>query len=492
MARSFYARLRRSFGPGRDGPTRREVLRAALVGASGILLSDGPAQAAADRPARGKRVLVIGAGFAGLAAAHELLHLDYDVTVLEARNRAGGRVVSLGDFVKGKVVEGGGEFIGANHPTWLAFARRFGLKFLDVSDHRLAAAPVVLGGKRLGRFECLRLLREMEKTLPLVNREAATIDAHEPWNSPNARTLDRRTVASWLADLKISDRCRLGLTVHFLVDCGVLPAWQSYLALLAVVKGGGLEKFWTDTESYRCDGGAQQLAAKLLAAVGEKRVLLGAPVESVTVADKSVRVTSAGGKPWQADDVILAVPPSVWSRIAFDPPLPAELVPQMGRNVKFLVGLKERFWKAARLAPEALSDGPIQMTWEATDNQAGAAACLTLCAGGPAAEQAHAWPAEQRAANYLAALEKLYPGVGKHVERTRFLDWPTDPWTKGSYSFPAPGQVTTIGPLLRKGLGRLHFAGEHTCYAFFGYMEGALYSGVSLARRLAQRDGAVK
>ena len=60
---------------------------------------------------------------------------------------------------------------------------------------------------------------------------------------------------------------------------------------------------------------------------------------------------------------------------------------------------------------------------------------------------------------------------------------------RAGYSFPAPGEVTTVGPLLHKGLGRLHFAGEHTCYAFFGYMEGALQSGVSLARKLARRDG---
>jgi monoamine oxidase len=72
------------------------------------------------------------------------------------------------------------------------------------------------------------------------------------------------------------------------------------------------------------------------------------------------------------------------------------------------------------------------------------------------------------------------------------MDWPGDAWAKGSYSFPAPGQVTTIGPTLRAGLGRLHFAGEHTCYAFTGYMEGALRSGVDVAQRIASRDGLLK
>src|SRR5947209_14044710 len=189
--RSFYARLRHCFGPRPDGLTRREMLQAALAGATGILLSEGQALPAAPS---GKRLLVLGAGFAGLAAAHQLAHAGYDVTVLEARQRVGGRVVSLTDFVKGKVVEGGGEFVGSNHPTWLAFAKRFGLKLADVSQHRWAETPVVLGGRRLGPWEARRLLLEMEATLPRLNADAARVDAHEPWNSPDAKALDRRTV----------------------------------------------------------------------------------------------------------------------------------------------------------------------------------------------------------------------------------------------------------------------------------------------------------
>jgi hypothetical protein len=71
------------------------------------------------------------------------------------------------------------------------------------------------------------------------------------------------------------------------------------------------------------------------------------------------------------------------------------------------------------------------------------------------------------------------------------MDWPADAWTMAGYSFPAPGQVTTNGPTLRAGLGHLHFAGEHTCYKFVGYMEGGLNSGASLARRLAARDNII-
>jgi monoamine oxidase len=70
------------------------------------------------------------------------------------------------------------------------------------------------------------------------------------------------------------------------------------------------------------------------------------------------------------------------------------------------------------------------------------------------------------------------------------MDWPSAPWTLAGYSFPAPGQVTAVGPLLAEGIGgRLHFAGEYSCYKFAGFMEGALASGIAIARLLAVRTG---
>ena len=97
--------------------------------------------------------------------------------------------------------------------------------------------------------------------------------------------------------------------------------------------------------------------------------------------------------------------------------------------------------------------------------------------GGPSADVCREWTATQRDRNYLAELNKVYRGITASFVRARFMDWPSDPWTKGSYSFPAPGQVTTQGPTLYNGIGRLHFAGEYTCYAFVGFMEGALTFG---------------
>ena len=484
---NLYSQLHRRYGKP-DGITRREMLQRSLAAGAALLLSDRfevPTRAAAGR------VVVIGAGFSGLTAAYELSRAGYDVAVAEARNRIGGRVLTFKDLVPGKHVEGGGELIGSNHPAWVTYAKQFVLDLLEVHEEDFEA-PIVIGGKRLSADESESLWEELEKVFNTIVADAAKVpDADEPWKAPDADALDRRTLASWIESRDASPLCKAGLRAMMTADNGVITEWQSYLANLAMVKGGGLEKYWTESEVYRCKGGNQQLATKLAAAVGTERVLTRTPVRAVAATEAGVRVTLANGKVLEAEHVIVTAPPPVWNRIAFDPVLPPDLAPQMGSNVKFLIAVNSPFWRRAELAPEWLTDGPVQLTWHSTDGQRGAGEALVAFSGGPSAEVCREWAPAQRTENYLAELQKVYKGIRASYVRSRFMDWPGDAWAKASYSFPAPGQVTTQGPRLREGLGRIHFAGEYCAYAFMGYMEGALHSGAAVAQRIAARDGVI-
>ena len=112
MPKTLYAKLLRRVDPHRFDASRRDFLKASIAASTGILLS-GCATPGADSSAKpnGKKVVIIGAGFAGLACGYELKSVGYDVTILEARNRVGGRVITFNDMVPGKMVEGGGEQI---------------------------------------------------------------------------------------------------------------------------------------------------------------------------------------------------------------------------------------------------------------------------------------------------------------------------------------------------------------------------------------------
>ncbi len=500
MARSLYARLHRRFGPKTDALSRREMLKATALAAGGLLLSNhglGAVGRALAGRGSGKRVVVVGGGFAGLACAYELKSAGYDVTVVEARDRVGGRVLSFnkaigGEFVPGRNIEGGGELIGSNHPTWVAYADRFKLEWLDVTEDEGEdiGMPILVAGESLDADAANALYEDMQAAYALMNEDARPVNIDEPWKTPDAEKLDQRTTAEWIAALSVPELCKRAITAETAANNGQACEKQSYLGNLAQVAGGGHEKYWSDSEVYRCKGGNQQLALKLAEGIGRDRITLKLPVTDIRQAGEAVVVTCMDKRTIECDDVVLAVPPSTWSRIRFSPELPAALKPQMGSNVKYISHVKSRFWLDNKLSQYCLTDGPVAMTWESTDAQEGDGEfALNAFSGDAGAETCRAWPKDQRDAKYKAELEKIYPGFSQQWVAARFMDWPSEQWTGGSYSFPAPGEVTRIGPLLNRPHGKLHFAGEHCCYKFVGYMEGALNSGATLARRIAQRDG---
>ena len=171
---------------------------------------------------------------------------------------------------------------------------------------------------------------------------------------------------------------------------------------------------------------------------------------------------------------------------------------QMGAGVKFLTAVDRRFWLDSDLAPGGIDD-TIGETWEGSDNQTegtGQEMDLSVFAGGEAAKRALAQ--DKPADWYAQSLGKLYEGYEKHRVRTEFVAWPKEKHTMAGYSCPGKNQVTGVAPFYTKPYqGKLIFAGEHTCPAFFGYMEGALESGllatgqIAFARGLLPEDWAV-
>jgi monoamine oxidase len=442
------------------------------------------------------KVVVIGAGFAGLCCADELAAAGYQVTILEARDRVGGRVHSRKDVIPGKIVEMGGEFIGSNQPIWMAYAKRFNFELIP---RAAVEGAIHLNGKLLKPADAKALWEGIRKVQERLNVEAKEVHAYRAWETPGAKQLDNRSLGDWIADQRDADPLvRQGLELQWTTADGMLPSWESYLGNLAVVKGGGLAKYWEETDSLRVKGGMQQLAEKLrdswLKRPGGQNLRLATPVKRVEVKNGKVVVTPVDGKPLEADDVVLTAPANTWGRIRFDPALPANLTVRMASNGKYVAWFKNRFWTADKEPLNTLADGVLQATWDHTHGQGeDGLHGLILYAGGPTSDDWRGWSDAERDRRLAQALKQQYPNWDEKMEGHRYADWLSDPWARGTYSFPAPGQVTTVGPVLEKGLhNHLHFAGEHCCYAFAGWMEAALNSAVRLARRLAERDGIVK
>ncbi|MGW5192752.1 FAD-dependent oxidoreductase [Kribbella sp. NPDC004138] len=437
----------------------------------------------------GTRVAVVGAGLAGLMTAWTLETGGTRVTVFEASGRLGGRVRTDPTVTTGKIAESGAELIGENHPTWIQLARRFGLQLEKISmeeDYRRRGLKVRirLGTTDLTDAQLAVAERELLRVRTLIAKDAAAVDPLRPWISPNAAALDGKSLGQRLGENDLfgsasSDARRL---FEFIADndqCAPVGR-QSYLGYLAAVRAhmlpGDPLAYWTRIETHRCKGGNEQLAHHLAKTLRDVR--LNTPVNSIEIGSESVRVGfGTAGKSEEFDFVVLTAPPKVWPRILAGTPFrAADYTISHGPAVKFLSGVARPFWEDAHLAPSALWDR-LGSVWEGTDHQTtGPAACLSVYSGGSYVLDAQ---------RYQERLEQFYPGYAAQHPKTLFADWPSEPWIRTGYSIPAPGEVTTIAPRLAKPFqGRLFFAGEQASPGFYGYMEGALTSGVLAAYRI--------
>jgi monoamine oxidase len=490
-----------------------------------------PLQRASFRNSPNRSVIIVGAGLAGLCAAYELKKLGYTVSVYEARDRVGGRAYSF-RFARNKVVEGGGELIGRNHPLWCGYAQTFKLKFSDVFDY--GNSPVRFNGHTLTFEESKALADAMDPHIERLNHLADSIvDPFEPWTNANSQYLDKTSLADWLASLKCptgaAKKGRAALEQQLVADNGRCAEQQSLLGVLAMIKGHGVDRYWTDTEVYRCIGGNAQLAHKFRDVLGDEVVHTGIKVTAISEENGVVSVELAHTteqdevedlepepspqtpkapkgkklKPVRADEVILAIPPSVWHLIRFkNPDLRAKLkqAPRLGVNTKNIFALKSRFWQNFSSSPTLTdSNGLADMTWETSEDIESAKIKKTnqqpdftfvAFSGAVHSQDLVDLASDQaREAVLLKQLKRVYPGIDAQITNSKFVNWPRKLFTQGSYYFPAPKEVSAWGPFWKTGyLDWLQFAGEHTSYAFMGYMEGALSSGFRLAHRLAVRD----
>ena len=464
----------------------------------------------------GMRVAVIGAGFAGLAAAWYLKECGVSTTLFEARDSVGGRVRTDRSFVSGKIIEEGAELIGENHPLWGILARRFNLDLVELTGDDAYEKD---GLRVQTRFRGVDLTSQQKKELkaslrdPLARicSEAQSISETEPWRSKDAKTFDDMTVKEKLDRLlgPASEFARPWLEFTLANDNCAAVSKQSYLGLLAAVSAARMPKvdgssdapgmlgYWMSTETHRCAGGNDLLAELIARSVPDLRLRTTVDaVRSEPVFVPPVQIFSAehdsGGAVIKRridnyDFAILTVPPTVWNAISFFPPFdPASRAMQQGAAVKFLSRYETRSWEAAKLIPPGLTQplapsakwDELGSVWEGTDNQGTAPEFdLTVFSGGPYM---------QPATNYPSRMSVLYPAA--KPKAVRLVEWMKEPFILTSYAIPGKGQVTTISPnQLVPHKERLYFAGEHTSTGFFGYMEGALQSGARAARDIVMR-----
>jgi monoamine oxidase len=408
------------------------------------------------------RVCVVGAGFAGLAAAAALADGGVEPLVLEARERVGGRVHSrrLGN---GAVAELGAEFVERDQRAVVAAAGRLGLELVPTGMAYGDREP--RGGIGVDRAT---LHAELDRLRGLL--------AERPAAAPGGPS-----AAAVLAGLPLDPGAREAIAARLQVS-----AAQPVEELAAAVLDHAGSTFST-RESVRVGGGNQRIAQRLAERL-PGAVHLGVPVEAVAWSGGSVRVTAGGGV-LDADACVLALPASVTGRVRFQPPLPAWKADALGRVV---YGHAAKLFVPLRRVPPpsaVLSVPDHFWTWTARGDQDGAVQPLLSAFAGSAPALARLRVTEGPA-TWLGRVRALRPDLDLDEAGVVLSTWDDDPWIQAAYSTRGLAFDPADAELLARPVGPLHFAGEHTAGPWAGLMEGALRSGArAAAELLAARSG---
>ncbi|MER8187881.1 FAD-dependent oxidoreductase [Kitasatospora sp. NPDC094015] len=438
------------------------------------------------------KVAVVGAGLAGLTAAVDLARAGVEVTVLEARDRVGGRTHGI-EVAPGAWVDAGAAYLGDRHTELLALLAETGLKTAPtelVGDSRFALGAAA-DGTRAGRFPPLDAVA-LGGMFDLLADLTATVRADAPWLTPGAAELDALTAAEWAARHLTHPDARLFFPLFLGEMMAADPADVSVLHLAFYLRSGGgiryLNAFEGGAQQDRVAGGAHQLCERLAEHL-DGRVRLSDPAHAVDQDAAGVTVHSARGAT-RADAVVVALPPLLADALEYRPgPLAPRSGPRTARGCAVKVQLvhPEPYWRAHGLSGWSVNaEGPLLSTVDDSPPGGGAGVLTGFVTGAEAHRFAALDPARQRA-EAVAQAARLFPQLPPPIA-CHITDWVNDPYSRGCYAaLLGPGDWTELGPRLAAPQQRVHWAGTETSTEFFGLMEGAVRSGHRVAAELLAR-----
>jgi monoamine oxidase len=433
------------------------------------------------------RVVIAGAGLAGLTAARSLERVGADVTIVEARDRVGGRVQTWRDgFEKGQHAEAGADLIEEEQTDVLQLAGEFKLETVRI----LRSGWGFYGTAKSGITKIRNAPAAFEEAAKLLGPEIKAFKAAESrWDSGVACWLGRQSVADWLkrarADKALAARVR-GLRGFFLAD-------PEDLSLLTLVEQFASDDIPGAGKMFRLRDGNDRLTSAMVKDL-RGRMLLNAVVKQVSQRGRALRVSVDDGRLNQiaADYVVMAVPAATLRHIRFVPALPPDQwraisTLRYGPATRAVLQFETRFWKKIARPSAYGSDQPIGAVWDGNEQQARSPGILTLLAGGDASRElralmdARGWPEIVRRLRWLGRPSKL--------RAARLFSWEHDKWAKGGYAVFDHRFDPALREWLARPAKRITFAGEHTSRRWQGYMNGAVESGRRAALEIAVMAG---
>ncbi len=444
-----------------------------------------------------KRVIVIGAGMAGLTAALALSEQDHDAVVLEAQNRVGGRLLTLRTFAPGLYAEAGAMRIPRVHRLTLEFCERLGVPLRPFVT-RCAKAPLYLAGRRVTLEEVERHPDRMPLQLATHERsrtwaelwDDATRDVRERYDREGeavlaelGREFDSYSIRRFLLERGFSEDA---LELYGLMSFREANMRASVVEELREIVGRAFE------DMQEVVGGMDRLATALYARI-RSRVRLGAHVVAVEQEGEQVtvhfRLPGGGTESVNGDQCICTVPFGVARHIDFRPPLSRgkyRAIRELNYNpsTKILLQVRTRFWEAQGIVGGVtVTDLPIRRIVYPSHPPDDGDPRGVLLASYTWGQDAARWGAlrpDERIDRAVHDVAKIHPEIRTECEGGTSHAWYEDPYAVGAFALFEPGQETALHPHIVRPEGRVHFAGEH-CSLWHAWIEGAIESGLLAA-----------
>jgi monoamine oxidase len=502
-----------------EGCKRRDFLKAGIgvLGATAVAAGGSTKFALAQENSTPQSsqgndfdVVVIGGGFAGVAAARELRHAGLSVLLLEARNRLGGRTFTVEQG--GKQYELGGAFVHSTQPSVFAEVIRYGLELEDASqgvpdkmlwwDGKSTRDAGMRGFLPLAKMAACASDSSADEDISLTTAQGFAIAAeqleqfHEgaasafpqpytPFNSGTWREADKLSVHDRLNQMDLSPSLSpilegmLGSLIH-----GDFKQ-VSYAEMLRVwsLCGNDTFRYLDSISRYKFKHGTRGLIDAMIDD-GRPEVRLGTAVSEIHDKGNFVEVVTSSGQKYKCRSTVVAVPMNVLANIKFYPGLsPLKLAASRqqhaGKGLKFYIRLRQNVGTVALFAGEG---EPINSIYNAAGDEANEGSTLV-------AFSSDASKIDPRNKSQVQdVLRRFLPDVD--VLDTLTYDWHLDPYSLGTWCVLKKGMMTEYLQDLQEPQGSIHFAGGDIASAWRGFIDGAIASGSQVAHRVAQELGA--
>ena len=471
---------------------RREFLKLSAAAAGALALQGRSAINFATAP----RIVIVGAGLAGLACAYALKKAGYAAQVFEASDRIGGRCWTIRDaFDQGQIAEHGGELIDQGHTAVRQLAQELGLKLDNLLQaEKNGADPFFYFDG--APYSYAQAAADLNGIYQKLHRDVAAASYPTLYSGYTQRgyELDHLSIVDWINESVpggINSRLGQLLDVAYNIEYGAESEEQSALNLLYLLgysKKKEFQIFGESDERFHVRGGNDQVVTGLVRALNGQIVTGHELIALASLANGSVRLTlqdSGAVRTVDADKVVLALPFSIlrhsvdYRQAGFSPLKQIAIQEQgMGTNSKLHLQFGRRHWQRLGCNGDTYSDTGFQNTWDVTRAQRGKAGILVDYTGGTIGASFNQGTVAERAQQFLQQIEPVLPGLAANWNGKASRDyWTGNPWTRGSYSYWKVGQYTRFVGIEGVQEGNYHFCGEHTSVDFQGFLNGAVDTG---------------